>query len=187
MWVLSIFGLAALLLGLFFIFPPVIAHIQITKKTKLYNKEAEEFNKQLIADGMPKEQMYHHRKDAKRMPEFRDSNIVWLGMVLTTVVLFFPTISLDNHLSNLITLKVNNQLVSIYQTQIDDLNTEFKTIDMKADALMNGDTPVATMIQAKVDLTKKLTEVKVYEYQANKEILERSKGGFWWIPKLIPE
>lgn len=110
---------------------------------------------------------------------------IWVGVFMLAILLVFPIVSIDQQISNQVTIDTNDQLVSIYSDQLNSINTDLNNLKVKGSSFMNADTPYASIIKAKVRLTTKLTSVKVLKHTARIKILERERGGFWWVPKFV--
>ena len=112
--------------------------------------------------------------------------LLWIGSIITGFALLFPACSIDNHLTNIIKIQTSGDLITLYQDRVDETNAELKAIDPNLTGLLNADSPIKAMINAKMELSALVTEAKVQELDAQRDIMQRSISGFWWVNKMFP-
>jgi hypothetical protein len=115
----------------------------------------------------------------------KDWSFLWLVIVFGGLSFGTTATSVQNHFSNKILIETNDQLVAIHEATAIAINKQISGIDVTNMSLINGDTPYAAIIQAKVDIYNQIAQARVNKYEATVSIRKREIGMYWFVPKML--
>lgn len=108
-----------------------------------------------------------------------------LFFIIGLGILVFPIVSISNHTSSLAVIRQGKLMVDIRQEAIDEINRQLKNIKVTQTALMNGDSPVSSLINTKAKFIDQLAEEKIKIAEAKIDIEKRSLGLMYGIVKMF--
>jgi hypothetical protein len=85
-------------------------------------------------------------------------------------------IMISEHAYDLSIVRNEEQIISVHETAIQEIDTQLKGMDIKNTSLMNADSPTRSLIEAKAEFVKRLTEARSRVVNARVRISARSIG-----------
>lgn len=107
--------------------------------------------------------------------------IILIGFIL----LIIPIVSIYNHTSDLASLRQGQLLVDVRQEAINEIDKQLQNIKISQTALMNGDSPVSSLVTTKAKFVEELAEEKIKIAKAKISIEKRSLGLMYGIVKIF--
>lgn len=104
---------------------------------------------------------------------------------LTACILIIPISSINNHVRDLALIRKGQQLVQVREQAIKDIDEQLKSFKIANTALMNADSPAASLISTKAKFVSQLAESKVDIVQAKIDIEARSIGLMSVVVKIF--
>jgi len=106
---------------------------------------------------------------------------VWVILTIGVCLSYF------GHTDDLVAIRTNAKLISIYEDQAKQLSVIAYSQPRQAELTANADSPTAKTIEALANAQAQVTVAKVDKFNAEKSIMERKMGWFWFIVSIRGE
>ena len=106
--------------------------------------------------------------------------LIFFGCMLFSFFLAFYSIMLYTNVNcSLTAVETNNLFVKQYEEEYKKLDDQIKNINLKQEQLtVNNDTPISSLIEARLDVSNKLIKIKNEKNEHIRNIIERKHGLF---------
>ena len=126
---------------------------------------------------------------AKFKDVFMEEEYLVFSLFFAVLVLVLPLTVIHNHAGDLATLEYQGEEISVIEQSLADLNKELVGYQKAvAGALMNHDTPIASLVMAKNNMLVTLVNSRKVVTNTKKSIMQRKlglwSGALWFFDDL---